>query len=174
MPKPPRNSILVVPARYVQLQRLAEARKQTVTDLLGSLCSAAMAAGEIPDETEGFTIRIDRGQISKLGNAAMFTALNPVVITIDGIEHRTSPAIALQLAASIERLLSGKVVVPLAELLGDMALSASAFTAGERFSVRRKGQGVIVTAGEQSVSLAPSVAMDIARQIRNAIAGAKA
>jgi len=131
--------------RATQLKALADREAITVTDLLGRFINREIKVGRLPDETPGFRFK-------PIGRK--------VQIEIDGIK---APAIPHEDARS------------LADQLERIAIKGGAFLDADApgsFQVGRVGNGVylqFVSNGAKARRvLAPSVTLDVARQLRRA------
>lgn len=129
--------------RAEQLKAIAAVQNLTVTDLIGQFVNAQIKAGKIPDTTPGFVV-------TKNGKQVEIAAERRVSL---------SAADALHAAEWLEKLIGGRGAML------DM-------DAPEQIEIARVGTGVKITIGSGAKAFekvfAPSVARDVARQLRNA------
>ena len=130
---------------HTQLRALAQARGTTMTEIIADVIAKAIEGGELRDETPGVEI----------------------VVTDETITLRagdlTLPAMTMAEARDVANYLE--------EVVARTIVRGIMLESGAVLTVRRRGSGVSLEPdprGEQRHVMAPTVARDLARQIRKA------
>lgn len=150
----PVGTVMLPTARLAQLHTLAGLREPpiTVTELIEEMVSREMEAGTIPDQLPGFTVCVlDHGQ-----------GYVPSFIIDDDLDfgfERMRPADALAVAGVLE-----------AAVTPGAASGKSIGTGSDQIKIARVGRGIVITGTrpDHRRSLTPRMALDLARQLRNA------
>jgi hypothetical protein len=139
--------------RALQLKALAKVRSITMTELIAGLINDAIAAGELPDQVPGFWV----GAIDVQNDS-------PVIkFEMDGKAMQFLPAGAREVADALEAAVRDPAVYV-------------TMPGQTRVTVQRQGSGIAIVAGlEDKVRrvVAPSIAGDLARQLRRAATAAE-
>lgn len=148
------NAIKLPPERAIQLRTLADARGVSVTEMVGALINREIKAGRLADGVPGFTVKPTRSGLS-------------YDFTIgDFVVPRLSIAELRELADTVERVATTK---------GDSGKIVD--IRSTRLAVARIGTGLRIiaenldTGNRVKRAFPPDVALDLARQLRNAVKG---
>ncbi|NNM72718.1 hypothetical protein [Enterovirga aerilata] len=148
----PIGNVMLPIERARQLKNVASARRSRIIDVVERLIADAIAAGEIPDETPGWTV-----QVRKAGEVTFLTDDGAVGFP------RLHASDARRLADDLEAVATGE----------KKGRSAGPLL-GRRLLMARRGQGLILAMQDDAGAeigrrtITPSIARDLARQLRNA------